>query len=67
MQSKQHRYDRVPNGLENRKMKNAFSKPGKIMEFEKKAKIMEKSWIFKISLWKNHGEKNRHCAHSIQY
>ncbi len=32
------------------KMKNAFSRPGKIMEFEKKAKIME-----------NHGIKIRHC------
>ncbi len=31
------------------KMKYAFSRPGKIMEFEKKAKIMEKSWNFKIS------------------
>ncbi len=38
------------------KMKNAFSRPGKIMELEKKAKIMEKSWNFKISIWKNHGK-----------
>ncbi len=37
------------------KMKKAFSRPGKIMEFNKKAKIMEKSWNFKIPLWKNHG------------
>ena len=37
------------------KMKKAFSRPGKIMEFKKKAKIMEKSWNFKMSLWKNHG------------
>ncbi len=36
-------------------MKKAFSRPGKIMEIEKKAKIMEKSWNFKMSLWKNHG------------
>ena len=35
------------------KMKKAFSRPGKIMEFEKKAKIMEKSWNFKIPLGKN--------------
>ena len=27
------------------------------MEFEKKAKITEKSWNFKISIWKNHGKK----------
>ena len=26
------------------------------MEFEKKTKIMEKSWNFKISIWKNHGK-----------
>ena len=26
------------------------------MEFEKKAKIMEKSWNFKIPVWKNHGK-----------
>ena len=37
-------------------MKKAFSRPGKIMEFEKKAKIMEKSWNFKIPIWKNHGK-----------
>ncbi len=38
------------------KMKKAFSRPGKIMEFEKKAKIMDKSWNFKIPLWKYHGK-----------
>ena len=38
------------------KMKKAFSRPGKIMEFEKKAKIMGKSWNFKIPIWKNHGK-----------
>ena len=32
----------------------------------KKAKIMEKSWNFKISIWKNHGKKFRRSAHSIQ-
>ncbi len=35
------------------------------MEFEKKAKIMEKSWKFKISIWKNHGKKFWRSAHSI--
>ncbi len=43
-------------------MKKAFSRPGK-MEFEKKAKIMEKSWNFKIPLWKNHGETFELRAH----
>ncbi len=37
------------------KMRHAFSRPGKIMEFQKKVNIMEKSWNFKISVWKNHG------------
>ncbi len=49
------------------KMKSAFSRPGKIMDFEKKAKIMEKSWNFKISIWKNHGKKFWRFMHSIQY
>ncbi len=34
------------------KMKNAFSRPGKVVEFDKKAKIMENSWNFQISIWK---------------
>ncbi len=36
------------------KMKKAFSRPRKIMELKKKAKITEKSWNLKISIWKNH-------------
>ncbi len=47
------------------KMKNAFSKPGKIMEFEKKAQIMEKSWNLKISAWKNHGKNFE--SHNMHY
>ncbi len=36
------------------------------MEFEKKAKIMEKSWNFKISVWKYHGKTFLSPVHSIQ-
>ena len=35
----------------------AFSRPGKIMKYEKKANIMEKSWNFKIPLWKKSWKK----------
>ncbi len=33
------------------------------MEFEEKAKIMERSWNFKISIWKNHGKNFEPHAH----
>ncbi len=36
------------------------------MEFEKKTKIMEKSWNFKISVWKNHGKTFLSPVHSNQ-
>ncbi len=37
------------------KMAKSFSRPGKIMEFEKKVKIMEKIMEFQNASWKNHG------------
>ena len=40
------------------KMAKSFSRPGKIMEFEKKAKIMEKSWNFKMM---HHGKIMEFC------
>ncbi len=45
------------------KLQKAFSRPGKITEFGKRANIMEKSWNFKIPLWKNHGKS--FCAARI--
>ena len=41
--------------METWKMKKTFSRPGKIMEFEKSPKNLEKSWNLKKSTWKNHG------------
>ncbi len=41
--------------METLKMKKTFSGPGKIMEFEKSPKNLEKSWNFEKSTWKNHG------------
>ena len=35
------------------------------MEFEKRAKIMEKSWNFQISIWKNHGKKISHFIYQF--
>ncbi len=36
------------------------------MEFEKKDKVMEKSWNFKMPLWKNHGNFFLRCTRIIQ-
>ncbi len=38
--------------METWKMKKTFSRPGKIMEFEKSPKNLEKSWNLKKSTWK---------------
>ncbi len=40
--------------METWKMEHTFSRPGKIMEFEKSPKDLEKSWNLKKSTWKNH-------------
>ncbi len=41
--------------METWKMKKTFSRPGKVMEFGKSPKNLEKSWNLKKSTWKNHG------------
>ena len=41
--------------METWEMKKTFSRPGKIMEFEKSPKNLEKSWNLEKSTWKNHG------------
>ncbi len=49
------------------KMKKPFSRPGKSWNLKKNAKIMEKSWNFKILIWKNHGKKILRCTRIIQW
>ena len=50
-----HGFQYRGNIIENWKMAKLFSRPGKIMEFEKKGQNHGKIMEFQNALWKNHG------------